>query len=308
MRKLALKEAADNPDRGVIRFDRFMIDLERGSLKSGADEIWLRPKSFAVLRYLAEHAGRLISKAEMFAALWPGSAVTDDSLVQCIVEIRYALRDTAQSFVRTIPRRGYLFDALISRPDLRGSAEAREQAPADEQEVSDTDTPPIKRIDEEFARRLSIAVMPLVNLSGDPQYDYIADALTENLITELSRIRDSKIITPNSLSRYNERLIDAQSGENLWAERYEYDGSDLWGWQDEVTRRITGAFNLSLVDCVEISSSLDRAPATCHFVGDLPHADLLTFLRPNMVHEVCAVSADALRVGPRLPPKILRSR
>jgi DNA-binding winged helix-turn-helix (wHTH) protein len=82
----------EHPSEEALHFDRFTIDLRRGSLRSGIDEIWLRPKSFAVLRLLAQNAGRLILKDEIFAAVWPDSTVTDDSLVQCVGEIRHALR------------------------------------------------------------------------------------------------------------------------------------------------------------------------------------------------------------------------
>jgi adenylate cyclase len=100
--------------RGLICFDRFTLDLDRGSLRQSSREVWLRPKTLGVLRHLAENAGRLVSKRELFAALWPDVAVTDDSLVQCIVEIRRALGAGCEGLVRTIARRGYLLDAAVS--------------------------------------------------------------------------------------------------------------------------------------------------------------------------------------------------
>jgi DNA-binding winged helix-turn-helix (wHTH) protein len=98
----------------MICFDRFTLDLDRGSLRQSGREVWLRPKTLAVLRHLAENAGRLVSKRELFATLWPDVAVTDDSLVQCIVEIRRALGADCEGLVRTIARRGYLFDTAVS--------------------------------------------------------------------------------------------------------------------------------------------------------------------------------------------------
>src|SRR4029077_453922 len=74
--------------------------------KSGAP-IDLRPQAFAVLRYLAEHADRLVTKAELAQAVWLGIAVTDDSLVQCIHDIRRALQDTEHTVLKTVPKRGY---------------------------------------------------------------------------------------------------------------------------------------------------------------------------------------------------------
>src|SRR5450432_4428289 len=67
----------------------------------------LRPQAFAVLRYLAEHAGRLVTKDELMHALWSGLVVTDDSLVQCIHEIRRALQDNDRAVLKTVPKRGY---------------------------------------------------------------------------------------------------------------------------------------------------------------------------------------------------------
>jgi DNA-binding response OmpR family regulator len=76
-----------------LRFDRYVLDLDRGSLLLDGSEIALRPKTFAVLRYLVENSGRLVSKDELFAAVWPNLAITDDALVQSIGELRKALAD-----------------------------------------------------------------------------------------------------------------------------------------------------------------------------------------------------------------------
>src|SRR5258705_1216698 len=95
-------------------FDGFTLDLTRGCLLRGAEEIKIPPKPFAALRYLVENPGRLLSKAELIEAIWPDTAVTDDSLVQCLMEVRRVLRDEAQQIVKTVPRRGYIFDRPVS--------------------------------------------------------------------------------------------------------------------------------------------------------------------------------------------------
>ena len=97
-----------------LRFDRFILDLDRGSLLLDGNEIALRPKTFAVLRYLSENCARLVSKDELFAAVWPNLAVTDDTLVQSIGELRRALGDDGPRLIRTVPRRGYRFDSDVS--------------------------------------------------------------------------------------------------------------------------------------------------------------------------------------------------
>jgi DNA-binding winged helix-turn-helix (wHTH) protein len=103
-------------------FDRFTLDLARGTLRMGADEIALRPKAFDVLRQLAENAGRLVLKEDFHEAVWPGIAVTDDSLVQCIRELRQVLGDEDHRLIKTVSRRGYLLDA---EPRTREATEYR---------------------------------------------------------------------------------------------------------------------------------------------------------------------------------------
>ena len=98
----------------VYSFSGFTLDIARGSLTRGNDEVRLRPKSYAALKYLVENSGRLISKDELVEAVWPDTAVTDNSLVQCLKEVREALNDHAQKFIKTVPRRGYIFEEKVT--------------------------------------------------------------------------------------------------------------------------------------------------------------------------------------------------
>jgi DNA-binding winged helix-turn-helix (wHTH) protein/tetratricopeptide (TPR) repeat protein len=95
----------------VLHFDRFALDLTRGCVRMGDQTIELRPKAFDVLRHLAENAGRLVPKQELYEAVWPNVIVSDDSLVQCIRELRQKLGDTEHRLIKTVSRRGYLLDA-----------------------------------------------------------------------------------------------------------------------------------------------------------------------------------------------------
>src|SRR3989440_5159318 len=95
-------------------FDGFTLDLTRGCLLRGTQEIKLRPKPFEALNFLVANPGRLISKAESIQTIWPDTAVTDDSLVQCLIEVRRALGDEAQQIIKTVPRRGYIFDREVT--------------------------------------------------------------------------------------------------------------------------------------------------------------------------------------------------
>ncbi|MEH2502332.1 pimeloyl-ACP methyl ester carboxylesterase/DNA-binding winged helix-turn-helix (wHTH) protein [Bradyrhizobium sp. AZCC 1578] len=102
----------------MLCFSGYALDLQRCAVMRGGRELQLRPKSFDVLRYLAVHAGRLISKEELIRATWPNVFVSDGCLVQCIRDIREALSDDAHEIVKTVPRRGYLFAAELSDQEL----------------------------------------------------------------------------------------------------------------------------------------------------------------------------------------------
>ena len=104
--------------RREYRFGDFTLDLDEGVLYRGTQEITLRPKTFAVLAYLIERYGRLVTKRELIDAVWPDTAVTENSLSQCLLEIRRALKDDAQQIIRTRSRRGYIFAAPVSATKL----------------------------------------------------------------------------------------------------------------------------------------------------------------------------------------------
>lgn len=122
---------AEERRRGDVYFGPFRLDLEGERLWQGAAAIDLRPKSFAVLRYLTAHPGRLITKDELLQAGWPGIIVSESVLAVCLSEIRRALGDDprAPRLVETVPRRGYRFIATISRPTPGVSAAALDPRP-----------------------------------------------------------------------------------------------------------------------------------------------------------------------------------
>ena len=102
------------PTQKVLRFGRFALDPNAASLLCGDRQLRLRPQSFDLLLYLARHPGRVASKNELIEAIWPDISVTDNSLVQCISDIRVALDDEGQTILKTVPRRGYLFAAAVA--------------------------------------------------------------------------------------------------------------------------------------------------------------------------------------------------
>ena len=105
----------------IYRFAEFSLDRERAALSKNGQEIKLRPKVYDALLYLVANRGRMVSKEELLQALWPDAFVTDDSLVQCMVELRRALDDRSQDILRTVPRRGYEFAAEVTHEPARKS-------------------------------------------------------------------------------------------------------------------------------------------------------------------------------------------
>src|SRR6188472_3092586 len=96
-------------------FSSLTLDLERLCLIGPAGQVKLRPKSFEVLRYLAEHAGQTVAKDELLAAIWPDVTVSEESLTRCISDVRLAIGNDARRVIKTLPKRGYLLEGPVAR-------------------------------------------------------------------------------------------------------------------------------------------------------------------------------------------------
>ena len=119
----------------ILNFDRFELDLLRGCARVAGDDVDLRPKTFHVLCHLAENAGRLVSKQELHDVVWGHVAVSDDTLVQCIRELRQAFGGDDRTLIQTVPRRGYLLNAnqhlaIKGAPKVAATAIVPPEAPA----------------------------------------------------------------------------------------------------------------------------------------------------------------------------------
>jgi TolB-like protein/tetratricopeptide (TPR) repeat protein len=255
-----------------LRFQGFTLDRMRRCLWSGAREVSLRPKSFDVLCVLVERHGRLVTKDELFQAVWPNVTVTDDSLFQCVKDIRQALNDTEQEIVKAVPGRGYVFTAPATEVDDAGSN--RQAAMA-----ADADQP-------------SIAVLPFANLSGDPSQLYFSDGITQDLCTSLSKFGQLFVIAHHSAARYMGRdvsgeqigrelgvryllrgsvrtdgervrvtaeLVEAQSGAQIWGERYDRELTGVFTVQDDVVQQIVVRL-VARIDRSELDRTMRKAP------------------------------------------------
>jgi adenylate cyclase len=232
-----------------IAFDDFRLDPQNQCLWRGADQVELSPKAFAVLAFLAERAGRLVTKQELLDGVWPDIHVTEGVLKRAILEIRKALGDDAEEprYVQTLHRRGYRF-----------LPEVGSQSPAPPK--------PDARPD-----RSRIAVLPFVNMSSDAENEYFSDGLTEELINRLASIPGLQVVARTSAFRFKRetrdlreigallnvgtvlegsvrwagdqvrmtaQLIDVESGYHLFSRAYQRQYRDLFQLQDEMARAV----------------------------------------------------------------------
>jgi TolB-like protein len=261
----------------IFQIESCTLDVNRRSLERAGRHLPLRPQAMEVLCYLAQNPGRPVSKEELFREIWPGISVTDDSLVQCIRDIRQVLGDDNHRIVKTVPRRGYLFAGEATQKDSSVSSTAHGPQP------------PQGALP--LPQRPSLAVLPFVNMSGDPDQEYFADGMSEDLITGLARIRWLFVIARNSTFVYKGRavdvkqvarelgvryvlegsvrragnrlritaqLVDAITGGHHWAERYDRELGDIFAVQDEITRNVAAAIEPQLL-AAEGIRALSRA-------------------------------------------------
>jgi adenylate cyclase len=266
-------------------FEGFTLDLHRGCLTSADGELALRPKSFEVLRHLVENPGRLVSKDELMSAIWQRVSVGDDSLARCISEVRLAIGDRQQRIIKTIPRRGYrLVVPVESRSELLPTEAATPARPYGGVAPAEQFPPSLDRA--------SIAVLHFAQNSSDPTQDYLAEGLSEDLITSLSKFSDLFVIARHSafaikgrdydaarigrelgvryllsgsVRRDGERirvtaqLVDAVSNRELWAQTYDRLFTSVFELQDELTRKIVSTLVVHLKQS-ELARSRRKAP------------------------------------------------
>jgi TolB-like protein/DNA-binding winged helix-turn-helix (wHTH) protein len=240
-------------------------------------EVPLRAQSLAVLRHLIENAGRAVSKDELITSVWGGIAVTDDSLVQCVRDVRRALGDERQRIVRTVPRRGYrldLPDATRAPASLRITPLFATAALALLALVAVALWHSLPPPAPAAAGIPVVAVLPFENMSPDPELTYLSKGVAADLIAMLARAPDMVVVSalssfpfgsaPVDLRevgaalgagyllqggvrregeqlRITAQLIDAETGQHLWAERFDRAGADPLALQDEVAGRVVGA-------------------------------------------------------------------
>ena len=231
-----------------LRVGSWVVTPSLNSISSRGRTVRLEPKVMEVLVCLAQHPGDTVSKDQLFQAVWPRTVVTEDVLKRCIAELRRAFDDDAREprVIETISKRGYRLVAPVT-------ACSATPAPA-ERVVSD-----------------SIVVLPFINMSADPEHEYFADGITEEIIDALAQIPELRVVARTSAFSFKGKYIDlrivgeqlkvrtllegsvrrahnrlritaqlvsAEDGYHLWSERYDREMTDVFAVQEEIARAI----------------------------------------------------------------------
>ena len=243
-------------------FEEYAFDTDRRELYRGANIVSMAPQVFDLLDYLIRNRERVVSKDDLVNAIWRGRIVSDAALTTRINVARSVIGDSgdAQRFIRTLPRRGFRFIGAVHEADRSCDASA---VPDNREESS---TPGLALPDKP-----SIAILPFENMSGDPEQDYFADGIVDEITTALSRFNFLFVIARNSSFTYKGKsvdikqvgrelgvryvlegsvrkaagkiriigqLIDAATGMHVWADRFEGDLSDIFALQDRMTESV----------------------------------------------------------------------
>jgi TolB-like protein/Tfp pilus assembly protein PilF len=274
-------------------FENYALDTDCRELRCGSAPVSVEPQVFDLLAYLFENRHRVVSKDDLLAAVWHGRLVSDSALTSRVNAARCALGDSGneQRLIKTHLRKGIRFVGNV-REELEATGDypiaagqADEGIPVLPTHRAPQERKPLLALPE----KPSIAVLPFTNMSDDPQQDYFADGMAEEIITALSRCRWLFVIARNSTFtykgkavdirevgcdlgvryvlegsvrragnrlRFTGQLIDTTSGGHIWADRFEGELSDVFGLQDRFTESVVAAIepNLQLAEIERLKS------------------------------------------------------
>lgn len=262
-------------------FEDYALDTDRCELRRGSNVVPTAPQVFDLLDYLIRNRGRVVSKDDLVSAIWNGRIVSDVALTTRLNAARSAIGDSGeeQRLIKTLPRKGFRFVGVVHEED-RPPAVA---SPG----YMDSSKPILPLPDKP-----SIAVLPFENMSGDPEQQYFADGMVEEITTALSQFKWLFVIARNSSFSFKGKavdikevgrslgvryvlegsvrkssgkvriagqLIDAVTGAHIWADRFERDLTDVFALQDEVAVAVVSAIEPKLLQ-TEIAVAARRQP------------------------------------------------
>jgi TolB-like protein len=294
----------------IYTFGPFRLDVAAGILFRGAEPVALGQRAVALLHMLLQGAGTPISKDALIESAWSGLAIEESNLTVQIAALRrvFAEEPGGGNWIKTLPRRGYRYvgPVVAKEQHSRGAAANAQAAPA-----------------LALPEKPSLAVLPFTNMSGDPDQEYFADGMVEDIITGLSRIKWLFVVARNSTFTYKGQsvsvnrvgrelgvryllegsvrkagrrvritgqLVEAETGVHIWAERYDRPLGDIFALQDEITLNVVGAIEPSLREA-EIERVKRKRPE------NLDAYDLVLRALP---HVFLAMPAEAAKAMPLL--------
>jgi len=305
---------------GYYLFDDFVVDLEAWQLLHADRVVHLEPTVLKLLVYLIEHRDRLVAKDELLNTVWGDTVVSESALSKAIARLRKALGDdfSQARYVETVHSLGYRFIAEVR--EREGTTEPRTFAARAQRGLwivlGVAGLLAVLILLDPFAmwssssgevektRIRSLAVLPLVNLTGEPEKDYFVEGLHDVLITNLSKITDLRVISRQSTMRYrgsdmtlpsiarelnvdalveggallldgkvkvNAQLIDGYTDEHIWAQTYDRDLKDVMALLGEIAGVISSEIRITLgpseVARLALADSVDPAANDAYLRG-----------------------------------------
>lgn len=303
-----------DPDNGFYIAD-WQIDPPSCLISRGNTSAHLEPKVMDLLVYMSQKSNQVYSRDELLENVWQGMVVSDEALTSAIIKLRKAFKDDAHHprYIETLPKRGYRLIAEviqmepekeITSPPINQNFIGNTAKKSKSRKPSlliitimvfafvaaiptllDLNSQPVEESANHNGLSLpekpSIAVLPFTNTGNEAEYSYFSDGITDDLITDLSKLSGLFVISRNSTFQYkdqtvdikqvaktlgvhfilngtvrrsgnhvrvNTQLIDGLSGVQLWAERYDGDLQDVFALQDQLTAKIISALALHLTE------------------------------------------------------------
>jgi TolB-like protein/DNA-binding winged helix-turn-helix (wHTH) protein/tetratricopeptide (TPR) repeat protein len=299
----------------MYRFDQFVLDPSRRTLSRANSPVFLTPKAFDVLLFLVQNPNRIVTKEELLQAVWGNTFVEDGNLTQYVSHVRRALGGSRADggLIATIARKGYQFTPRVAVEELKDASEQSAVL------ISAAEIPPADTLPTLFARfsrrwrhaavlaavtalfataaysswrhfrnetsprvdKITLAVLPFENLTGDSNNEYLADGLTEEMISQLSRLdpeqlrvisrtsvmgykhkderldqigRDLSVqyVLENSLResgsrlRLTAQLVEVKNQTHLWSQEYDYPTKDIFTVEEDVAKAVSREVQLRL--------------------------------------------------------------
>jgi TolB-like protein/tetratricopeptide (TPR) repeat protein len=262
-----------------VQFDEFAIDSTRFEVRRAGAVVAMEPLVFDLVVFFARNANRVVTRDALIDAVWQGRSVSNATVASCVKSARKALGDSgdSQTYIRTIRGRGFEFCAQVTLADPVQAVEVRPASAASHESAA-----PAAGVAIQAGPKPTLVVLPFANLDAATD-EYFADGLTEDIITNLARFRDLRVIGGASSFQFKGRtfdprdvcaktnagyvvqgsvrraagrvrisvhLIDGADGVQLWGDRYDREMVDIFGLQDEVTRTIAATLGVKMQDAV----------------------------------------------------------